>query len=127
MSFEKALKQLKLSNNHTLFIDGIDIRPDGIEYPEYLDCVKGLANAVWQLNNDFFPTINDSKGRLKVVLLVRPDIFASIGLQNRNTKLKSNSVYLDWQTSYADYETSSLFKMTDKLLSNQQDKKIKST
>lgn len=123
-SFEKALSELKLSNSHTLFIDGIDIRPDGIDYSEYLDCVKGLANAVWQLNNDFFPTIKDSKGRLKVVLLVRPDIFTSLGLQNQNTKIRSNSVYLDWRTSYANYETSSLFKMTDKLLYNQQDNDI---
>jgi hypothetical protein len=119
-SFEKALDELKLSNSHTLFIDGIDIRPDGIGYSEYLDCVKGLANAIWQLNNDFFPAIKDSKGRLKVVLLVRPDIFTSIGLQNQNTKVRSNTVYLDWRTSYATYATSSLFKMTDKLLYNQQ-------
>ncbi|MDF5392173.1 P-loop ATPase, Sll1717 family [Vibrio parahaemolyticus] len=124
-SFEKALSELKLSNSHTLFIDGIDIRPDGIEYREYLDCVKGLANAVWQLNNDFFPTIKDSKGRLKAVLLVRPDIFTSIGLQNQNTKIRSNSVYLDWRTTYANYETSSLFRMTDKLLYNQQNERDK--
>ena len=123
-SFEKALSELKLTSSHTLFIDGIDIRPTGIEFLEYLDCVKGLANAVWQLNNDFFPTIKDSKGRLKVVLLVRPDIFASIGLQNQNTKIRSNSVYLDWRTTYANYPTSSLFKMTDKLLLSQQKKHI---
>lgn len=121
-SFEKALLDLKLSASHTLFIDGIDIRPSGIQYPEYLDCVKGLANAVWQLNNDFFPTIRDSKGRLKVVLLIRPDIFSSLSLQNQNTKIRSNSVYLDWRTSYENYETSSLFRMTDKLLSSQQTK-----
>lgn len=126
-SFEKALSELKLTNSHTLFIDGIDIRPDGIEYGEYLDCVKGLANAVWQLNNDFFPSIRDSKGRLKVVLLVRPDIFTSIGLQNQNTKIRSNSVYLDWRTTYENFQTSSLFKMTDKLLLNQQDKHDKLT
>lgn len=124
-SFEKALSELKLTHNHTLFIDGIDIRPDGIEYRDYLECVKGLANAVWQLNNDYFPNIRDSKGRLKVVLLVRPDIFSSIGLQNRNTKIRTNSVYLDWRTSYLDYSTSSLFKMCDKLLFNQQDDEIK--
>ncbi|AEA99484.1 P-loop ATPase, Sll1717 family [Alteromonas mediterranea] len=119
-SFEKALGELKLSVNHTLFIDGIDIRPSGIDFPEYLDCVKGLANAIWQLNNDFFPTINDSKGRLKIVLLVRPDIFSSIGLQNQNTKLRTNSVYLDWRTTYENFSTSSLFKLVDQLLYSQQ-------
>ncbi|NOI60413.1 P-loop ATPase, Sll1717 family [Vibrio coralliilyticus] len=123
-SFEKAISELKLTNNHTLFIDGIDIRPDGIGYSEYLDCVKGLANAVWQLNNDFFPSIRDSKGRLKSVLLVRPDIFSSIGLQNRNTKIRTNSVYLDWRTSYSDFSTSSLYRMCDTLLYNQQERSV---
>ncbi|MDO9257952.1 MAG: hypothetical protein Q7U54_20735 [Bacteroidales bacterium] len=126
-SFEKALSELKLTNSYTLFIDGIDIRPSGIEYPQYLDCVKGLANAVWQLNNDYFPTIKDSKGRLKVVLLVRPDIFSSLGLQNQNTKIRSNTIYLDWRTSYANALTSALFKMTDKLLHSQQENEVKST
>lgn len=128
-SFEKALSELKISKNQVLFIDGIDIRPNGIEYSEYLNCVKGLANAIWQLNNDFFPSIRDSKGRLKVVLLVRPDIFSSIGLQNQNTKIRTNSVYLDWRTSYANYATSSLYRMIDQLLLNQQDKddKVKLT
>lgn len=121
-SFEKALSELKLNGNHILFIDGIDIRPGGIDYPEYLDCVKGLANAVWQLNNDFFPSIKDSKGRLKAVLLIRPDIFTSLSLQNQNAKIRTNSVYLDWRTSYANYETSALYNMTDKLLKSQQTK-----
>ena len=123
-SFEKAIEDIKLSSSHTLFIDGIDIRPTGIPFPEYLDCVKGLANAVWQLNNDFFPKIKDSKGRLKVILLTRPDIFSSLGLQNQNTKIRSNSVYLDWRTTYADHKTSSLFQLIDKLLFSQQDKGV---
>lgn len=125
-SFEKALTDIKLSSSHTLLIDGIDIRPSGIPFPEYLDCVKGLANAVWQLNNDFFPSIKDSKGRMKVVLLIRPDIFSSLGLQNQNTKIRSNSVYLDWRTTYAIHAKSSLFKMTDKLLLSQQSKSVQS-
>lgn len=124
-NFERALSELKLNINHILFIDGVDIRPQGIEYLEYLDCVKGLANAVWQLNNDFFPSIRDSKGRLKVVMLIRPDIFGSLALQNQNTKIRSNSVLLDWRTSYEDYKTSSLFIMADKLLQSQQSKEEK--
>jgi len=126
-SFEKALSELKLNNNHILFIDGIDIRPQGIDYPEYLDCVKGLANAVWQLNNDYFPSIRDSKGRLRVVMLIRPDIFASLGLQNQNTKIRSNSVLLDWRTTYDNYSTSSLYNLADKLLRHQQDRETQTT
>ena len=65
--FEEALAELKLSTDHVLFIDGIDIRPASIPYADYLDCVKGLANAVWSLNNDSLANIRDSKGRLKVI------------------------------------------------------------
>lgn len=118
--FEDGLRQIKLKQNHIIFIDGIDIRPSNISFNDYLECIKGLGNAIWELNNDFFPTIKGSKGRLKIVMLVRPDIFNSLGLQNQNTKLKDNSVYLDWRTSYANYFHSSLFHIADHLLSNQQ-------
>ena len=119
--FEDALSSLRLSENFILFIDGIDIRPTSIPYDEYLDCVKGLAHAVWSINNDFFPTIRDSVGRLRVVLLVRPDIFNSLGLQNRNTKLRDNSILLDWRTTYPEHRESSLFELADRMFSAQQD------
>lgn len=123
-SFEGALRSIKLDHNHLLFIDGVDVRPDKLKYDDYLECVKGLANAVWELNNDFFPSIRDSRGRLRVVLLLRPDIFASLGLQNLNTKLRSNSVMLDWRTSYESYRSSKIFDITDRLLKRQQDKQV---
>ncbi|MEP1740172.1 MAG: funZ protein [Kangiellaceae bacterium] len=122
-NFENALSSLKLKTNHLLFIDGIDIRPSTIPYDEYLDCIRGLANAVWELNNDFFPSIKDSEGRMRTVLLVRPDIFASLGLQNQNTKIRDNSVLLDWSTTYRDYRSSDLFCLTDQLLRHQQENK----
>ena len=118
--FENAISQIKIKNNHILFIDGIDIRPGVIPYNEYLDCIKGLANAVWNINNDFFSNIKDSKGRFRVVLLLRPDIFNSIGLQNLTNKVRDNSVFLDWRTTYPSYRTSSLFKLIDTMLSVQQ-------
>lgn len=118
--FEEALSSLKLTKNHILFIDGIDIRPRNIKFEEYLECVKGLANAVWTLNNDFFSKIKDSKGRLKVMILVRPDIFSQLGLQNLNNKVRDNGVLLDWRTTYPMYKNSRLFKMADNILSSQQ-------
>ena len=117
---EEALAQIRLGDNHLLFIDGIDIRPSTIPYEEYLECIKGLANAVWELNNDFFPTIKGGQGRMRVVMLVRPDIFDTLGLQNQNTKLRDNSVYLDWRTEYANHRASDIFHVTDRLLSSQQ-------
>ena len=119
--FEQALSQIRLGNNHLLFIDGIDIRPSTIPYPEYLECIKGLANAVWELNNDFFPAIKGGQGRMRVVMLIRPDIFDSLGLQNQNTKIRDNSVYLDWRTEYSNHRASHIFQVTDRLLSSQQE------
>ena len=118
--FEEAFKSLNLSHNHIIFIDGIDIRPSPIDYNEYLECVKGLANAIWSMNNDFFSSIKDSKGRLRVVLLMRPDIFNSLGLQNQNNKITDNFVLLDWRTTSSSLRISAIFMMADKLLISQQ-------
>jgi len=118
--FEDALRALKLTQNHILFIDGIDIRPLSILYEDYLECVKGLANAVWSINSDFFANIKDSKGRLRVVLLIRPDIFNSLELQNQNSKIRDNSAVLSWLTTYTEYRSSDLFLIADRLLSYQQ-------
>jgi hypothetical protein len=119
--FEQALSQIRLDQNHILFIDGIDIRPSSIPYEEYLECIKGLANAVWEINNDFFPTIKGGKGRMRAVLLIRPDIFESIGLQNQNTKIRDNSVFLDWRTEYNAHRRSQLFEVVDHMLGSQQE------
>jgi cold shock CspA family protein len=122
--FQEAVASLRLGRHHILFIDGIDIRPTSIPYSEYLECVRGLANAVWSLNNDFFPGIRDTQGRLRVVMLVRPDIFNSLGLQNRNTKLRDNSVILDWRTTYRDHRQSAIFLLADRLFAVQQSEKL---
>ncbi len=118
--FESAFSQIRLNQNHILFIDGIDIRPSSIPYEEYLECIKGLANAVWEINNDFFPSIKGRKGRMRAVPLFRPDIFESIGMQNQNTKIRDNSVFLDWRTEYNTHRTSQLFEVVDHMLAIQQ-------
>ncbi|ARX08058.1 MULTISPECIES: P-loop ATPase, Sll1717 family [Proteus] len=119
--FEEAFNQIRLSQNHILFIDGIDIRPSSIQYDDYLECIKGLAHAVWEINNDFFPNIKGGKGRMKAVLLIRPDIFESIGLQNQNAKIRDNSVFLDWRTEYTNHRNSQLFEVVDHMLGTQQE------
>lgn len=118
---EDCLGRLKLKKNLTLFIDGIDIRPNQIPYEDYLNCIKGLANACWILNTELFANVRDTKGHLKIVLLLRPDIFNSLNLQNSTAKLADNSVYLDWRTTYLDYKTSNLYKMANKLLGYDQE------
>ena len=119
--FVEALGRLRLKNNLLLFIDGIDIRPGEIPYKEYLDCVKGLSNAIWRLNTDVFPQFRDTNGRMKVVMLIRPDIFNSLSFQNVANKIHDNAVFLDWNTTYADYRTSDLFRLSNKMLMWRQD------
>src|SRR5437762_2800583 len=57
---------------------------------------------------------------MRAVLLIRPDIFTSLGLQNLNTKSRDNSVFLDWRTDYTNHRTSDLFRVIDHLLASQQ-------
>lgn len=115
-NFSRCLGSLKLKKNITMFLDGIDVRPNLIPYGEYLDCIKGLANACWTLNTEVFANTRDSGGQLKIVLLLRPDIFNNLNLQNATNKVRDNAVYLDWRTTYNGYPKSTLFEMAKKLL-----------
>ena len=119
--FEDALNSIRLNKSYILFIDGIDIRPQAINHDEYLECIKGLTHAVWDINNDFLANIKGLGGkRIKIVLLMRPDIFSNMGLQNQNNKIRDNSILLDWKTTYKNYKHSNLFKMVNRLLLKQQ-------
>ena len=123
--FEDAFDSLKLNRNHILFIDGIDVRPDKFKYDDYLECIKGLANAAWEINTTRFANIKDSKGRLKIILILRPDIFASLRLTNLNIKFSDNSVLIDWRfPDSKQYRKSKIFEVTDKLLFAQQERSI---
>ena len=57
---------------------------------------------------------------MRIVLLLRPDIYNSLNLQNATTKLLDNAVFLDWRTTYQDYKTSYLYKVGLKLLAYNQ-------
>ena len=58
---------------------------------------------------------------LKVVLVLRPDVFEAIQLQKKNAVLEMHTHLIEWTTTYKKYRTSQLFAFTDKLLSSQQD------
>lgn len=123
--FEDAFNSIKLKKSFILFIDGIDIRPDGVSQEDYIACIKGLTHAVWEVNNDFFANIKGLEGnKIKVMLLIRPDIFNKMGLQNQNNKIRDNSVLLEWKTRYTEYKRSNLFRLTNKLLSVQQKEEL---
>ena len=119
-SLKEAIASLSLSANHILFIDGIDYRPESISYRDYIDCVKGLGEAIWQLNTEYFNQIRDSKGRIKVVLLVRPDVFHALNLYNSNSRLQDNTVFLDWSTTEREFHQSALFDVSGKYFAIQQ-------
>ncbi len=57
---------------------------------------------------------------MRVVLLIRPDIFDKVGLQNLNSKTHDNSAVQNWVTTYQTYRRSDLFLMADRVLSYQQ-------
>lgn len=117
---KQAIGDLRLRKNHVLFVDGIDYRPEDVPYGDYLACVKGLGEAVWQLNTEFFGNIRDSQGRIKIVLLVRPDVFHSLNLYNSNSRLRDNSVLLDWSTTEQGMRESRLYEATGKFFASQQ-------
>ncbi len=114
--FIEAISKIRLTKDMILFIDGIDIRPDNIPYSDYIECIRGLANATWSLNTEVFQNMK-GKGNCKTVLLLRPDIYNSLSLQNATNKLLDNSVYLDWRTTYRGYKKSYLYNVAKKILS----------
>ena len=119
--FCEMVAKIKLNKNVILFVDGIDVRPQNFPYCEYIECVKGLENACWKLNTNIFSNIKDSIGQIKIVLLLRPDIFSALNLQNSFNKLRDNAVYLNWTTTKAEYTHSKLYDVAIRLLSHGQD------
>lgn len=120
LALKQAISDLSLSKTHIIFIDGIDFRPNSISYSDYLSCIRGLGEAVWQLNQDYFSRIRDSIGRIKIVLLVRPDVFHLLGLHNSNSRIQDNSVFLDWSTTETAAAESALFEVSGKYFASQQ-------
>lgn len=116
-TFINVFQSFKLKHNFIFFIDGLDLKPSQIEFSSFLDCVKGLSYAVEELN---IRDLDIHEGKLKIMLLVRPDIFSELGLRNTNLKINSNSVILDWRTINSKLNSSKIFKLIDGILNNQQ-------
>lgn len=119
--FSSALKRLKIKKTKFLFIDSIDIKIDNLTEEEYQACIRGLANAIWEVNTNVFRAMPESEGFLKVVLSIRTDMFTKLNLHNQANKVRDNGVLLDWRTTYQNYRTSPLFKLCNNLLSYQND------
>lgn len=119
-TFKDALRNVSVKKKHMLFIDGIDQRPADIPYLEYVNCIAGLMQAIWQLNNDFISSERRLRGRIRIMGLCRPDIMYRSGLQNVTAKLLDNSVVLEWATVSAEYKSSLIYLFCRHLLSYDQ-------
>lgn len=115
-NFSTAFQRLKINKNRFIFLDSVDINLSDFTTNEYAECLKALANAIWNINTNVFRNMPDSKGFLKVIFSVRPDIFAKLSLHNQANKVRDNSVVLDWRTTYESFEKSLLYKLCNRLL-----------
>lgn len=113
-----SIKDVTTKTPFSIFIDGIDVRPQNVEFSTFINVVTGIINSTWSINNEYLQRID---GDFRCILSIRPDILDHIGIQNSNNKIKDNSVVFSWYTAYQDYRSSRLFALTDNLLRVQQD------
>lgn len=119
--FCDAFRRLKLSKSKFLFIDSIDIKPDDFSESEFDSCIRGLGQAIWDVNTNVFRAMPEGKGILKAVLSIRTDLFPKLGLHNQANKVRDNGILLDWRTTYEGYRDSKLFRLCNRLLSYDND------
>lgn len=67
-----------------------------------------------------FNLVRDSRGRTKIVLLLRPDVFHKLNLYNSNSRIQDNTVLLTWFTTDAEYLASSLYQVCGRFFAVQQ-------
>lgn len=101
----------------SIFIDSLDVRPNSLDFPLYLSVTSAVASAVHLINNTQLAKL---PSYLKLVLLLRPDVFEAIQLQNKNAVLAMHTHLIEWTTTYKNFRRSDLFAFTDRLLSSQQ-------
>ena len=116
-----AFSRLKIKRNRFIFIDSIDILVDGYTMEEYQTCLRGLANAILDINKGIFRSMPVDGGFLKIILAIRTDIFPILRLHNQANVIRDNSVVLDWRTAYASYRKSPLFLLCNRLLTYEND------
>lgn len=125
-AFKEGIVSLKLNSDILICLDGLDMRPSSVDKQEYQKCINGLSEAAKELNQEFFPKIKDTKGTIRIVLLLRPDIFNTLPIQNSNCAVIDNAVFLNWDTvSDPDrYKTEDLYKIINHYFSSQNNSKF---
>lgn len=114
-----ALEGVHFKEDLALFLDGLDAKPNSIDFDEYRNCLIGLSEAAWHLNSEYFSNIRGSEGRMRCVLLLRPDVFDSLNMHNSNCKLSDNAVVFNWNTTNKQHKTSALYKVSDRFFTAQ--------
>lgn len=117
-SLTEAFSDIRLSADHTIFIDKIDLKPDDIGFDNFLQLLRSFGRAAVGLNEGVFAKLKGNK-QLKFVLLLRPDIFDRLNFQNQSARASSNSVILNWDTTYEHHRNSNLFSLADSFLGKQ--------
>lgn len=118
--FTEAFLAARISSDHVIFVDRIDIKPDDIEFDKFIVSLRSFVRAVIYLNESVFSKMKGRR-RIKFVLLVRPDIFDRLNLQNQSARVSDNSVVLNWDTTYAHHRNSEIFSLADQFLGHQGD------
>ncbi len=116
--FEDAFTSARISQDHVIFIDKIDIKPDDIVFDKFIIVLRSFARAALHLNEQVFSKMKGKK-RIKFVLLARPDIFDRLNLQNQSARASDNAVVLSWDTTYKHHRQSDIFRLTDNFLGSQ--------
>lgn len=122
-AFREGISSLKLSSDIVICLDGLDMRPSSIDKTEYQSCINGLSEAAKELNQEFFSKIKDTKGKIRIVLLLRPDIFNTLPIQNSNCAVIDNAVFLKWDTVSDPnrYKKGDLYRIVNHYFSSQND------
>lgn len=116
--FEDAFLSARTSQDHIIFVDKIDIKPEDIKFDRFIKGLRSFARAVLHLNEKVFANMK-GRNRIKFVLLLRPDIFDKLNLQNQSARASDNSVILNWDTTYEHHRQSEIFRLTDRFLGRQ--------
>lgn len=105
----------KLAKPLTIFMDGLDARPEQVSNEDYIKVLNGLVNATIKLNET-----SAIKRNFRIILLIRPDIIYRVSTHNLNQRMQNNAVTLNWTTTYKDYRRSKLFELADNYFAKQQ-------
>lgn len=117
--FECNFKQARVSKKNIIFVDGIDVKPNDMSQARFKEHLSAFARAALHLNGVFAHM--KGGGYLKFVILLRPDVFNGLGLQNQSAKVSDNALVLSWNSSSANFKNFDLYSLSNGFLAKQND------